>query len=112
MEEFGKVADDLHVLSPREFTAARDAAAATARKDGDRTLAAKIKALRKPTLAALCGRWSGRCGRRWPTSGPQERWRRAGVLEESREASTVRSGRRPAAARGEKKRGGGTGRRV
>ncbi|MDI2128391.1 hypothetical protein [Yinghuangia seranimata] len=49
---FDTVAGELYALPPSEFTAARDAHAAQARKDGDRPLAERIRALRRPTLAA------------------------------------------------------------
>ncbi|RKE23461.1 hypothetical protein [Streptomyces sp. TLI_171] len=51
--EFEQVADGLYAVRPGEFTAARDQAAAEARQAGDRELAAQVKALRKPTLAAF-----------------------------------------------------------
>ncbi|MGW7579791.1 hypothetical protein ACWGKU_20395 [Kitasatospora sp. NPDC054768] len=47
-----EVAASLYDLPPGEFTAARDAAVAEARRSGDRQLAARIKALRRPTVAA------------------------------------------------------------
>ncbi|MCX5300323.1 hypothetical protein OG898_28225 [Streptomyces sp. NBC_00193] len=43
---------ELYGLKPSEFTAARDAYVAQARKAGDKQLATAIAALRKPTLAA------------------------------------------------------------
>lgn len=46
------VAHELYGLSPAEFTAARDAGAAEARKGGDPQLAAAIKKLRRPSVAA------------------------------------------------------------
>jgi hypothetical protein len=46
------VADELYGLSPEEFTAARTAAEKQARSAGDRSLAADVKALRRPTLSA------------------------------------------------------------
>jgi hypothetical protein len=46
------VASELYDLDPSDFTAARDARAAEARKGGDRELAAAIRALRRPTSAA------------------------------------------------------------
>ncbi|MFG2178277.1 hypothetical protein ACGFLS_06080 [Streptomyces abikoensis] len=46
------VADELFLLRPEEFTAARDRLAARAVRDGDRQLAHRLKALRRPTLAA------------------------------------------------------------
>ncbi|MBK3641573.1 hypothetical protein [Streptomyces sp. MBT33] len=46
------VADELYGLRPQDFTAARDARAAEARRAGDRTLAGKIGKLRRPSLAA------------------------------------------------------------
>ncbi|MFD9130170.1 hypothetical protein, partial [Kitasatospora sp. NPDC059571] len=53
MEGFDAVADGLYGLPPRDFVPARDSAAARAREAGDRPLAARIKALRRPTLAAF-----------------------------------------------------------
>lgn len=46
------VADRLYGLTPQEFTAARTAAEKEARSAGDRALAAAVKALRRPALAA------------------------------------------------------------
>ncbi|MDT0447693.1 hypothetical protein [Streptomyces hesseae] len=46
------VADELFLLRPEEFTAARDRLAAWAVRDGDPELARRLKALRRPTLAA------------------------------------------------------------
>ncbi len=46
------VGTELYGLRPTEFTAARDAQAAAARRGGDRELAAAIKKLRRPTPAA------------------------------------------------------------
>ncbi|MGY6023785.1 hypothetical protein [Streptomyces spinosirectus] len=46
------VADELYGLRPEDFTSARDARAAEARRAGDRTLAGKIGTLRRPTLPA------------------------------------------------------------
>ncbi|MDT0391101.1 hypothetical protein [Streptomyces dubilierae] len=46
------VADELYALRPEEFTSARASAVAAARTAGDRELAARIGALRKPSLAA------------------------------------------------------------
>ncbi|MGW5612877.1 hypothetical protein [Streptomyces sp. NPDC003877] len=46
------VADELYALRPEEFTPARASAVAAARTAGDRELAARIGALRKPSLAA------------------------------------------------------------
>ncbi|MFI6582975.1 hypothetical protein [Embleya sp. NPDC050493] len=51
-EGFDEIADALYTLPPSEFTAARDTRAARARRDGNRSLATRIKALRRPTLAA------------------------------------------------------------
>jgi hypothetical protein len=45
-------AGGLYALMPEEFVAARDALAAQARVDGDRDAAARIKALRRPTVVA------------------------------------------------------------
>jgi hypothetical protein len=50
--DFDSVADELYALRPEEFTAARASAMATARTAGDRELAERIGALRKPSLAA------------------------------------------------------------
>ncbi|GHC34507.1 hypothetical protein [Streptomyces cinnamoneus] len=44
--------EELFRLRPEEFTAARDRIAAEAGRAGDRELAGRVKALRKPTLAA------------------------------------------------------------
>ncbi|MFE6526872.1 hypothetical protein [Streptomyces sp. NPDC057794] len=46
------VADELYALRPEEFTSARASAVAAARTAGDRELASRIGALRKPSLAA------------------------------------------------------------
>ncbi|MER7764692.1 hypothetical protein [Streptomyces sp. NPDC097619] len=45
------VAVELYGLRPEEFTAARDAHATRARREGDRDAAKRIAALRRPTLA-------------------------------------------------------------
>ncbi|MFD5838689.1 hypothetical protein ACFWHV_34840 [Streptomyces collinus] len=50
--DYDSVADELYALRPEEFTAARASAMASARTAGDRELAARIGALRKPSLAA------------------------------------------------------------
>jgi hypothetical protein len=50
--EVDEAADQLYALSPREFTAARDASAKEAKDAGDKEAAAEIKALRKPTVTA------------------------------------------------------------
>jgi hypothetical protein len=50
--EVEEAADQLYALSPREFTAARDARAQEAKDAGDKQAAAEIKALRKPTVTA------------------------------------------------------------
>ncbi|WP_074466982.1 hypothetical protein [Streptomyces sp. WMMB 322] len=50
--ELDDVADELYGLRPQEFTAARDDRARRARAAGQRELAASIRALRRPTLAA------------------------------------------------------------
>jgi hypothetical protein len=47
-----EIADQLYGLVPREFVAARDAAAKGAREDGDRDLADQVRALRKPSVGA------------------------------------------------------------
>ncbi len=46
------VAEELYALRPEEFTSARASAVAAARTAGDRELATRIGALRKPSLAA------------------------------------------------------------
>ncbi len=46
------VADELYRLAPEEFTGARTGAEKRARAAGDRSLAASIKGLRRPTLSA------------------------------------------------------------
>ncbi|EST21431.1 hypothetical protein N566_27470, partial [Streptomycetaceae bacterium MP113-05] len=46
------IADELYSLLPSEFTVARDARARTARRDGNRELAARISGLSRPTLSA------------------------------------------------------------
>jgi len=43
---------DLYALPPAEFTAARDAQVAQARRDGNRALAAQLRGLRRPTASA------------------------------------------------------------
>ncbi|MFF5985109.1 hypothetical protein ACFY78_40415 [Streptomyces olindensis] len=50
--DFDAVADELYALRPEDFTAARASAVAAARTAGDRELAGRIGALRKPSLAA------------------------------------------------------------
>ncbi|MFC8450156.1 hypothetical protein [Kitasatospora sp. NPDC057223] len=50
--DFDEIADQLYALAPTEFTPARDEAAQRARRAGDRPLAKKIRALRRPTTAA------------------------------------------------------------
>ncbi|MFJ5730712.1 hypothetical protein [Streptomyces paradoxus] len=50
--DYDSVADELYALRPEEFTAARASAVASARTAGDRELAERIGALRKPSLAA------------------------------------------------------------
>jgi len=50
--DFEEAAEELYARSPDEFTAARNAAAKQARSQGDRELAARITALRRPTLPA------------------------------------------------------------
>jgi hypothetical protein len=47
-----EVAAELYALPPEEFTAARGEAVAAARKAGDRELAGRIGALRRPTVGA------------------------------------------------------------
>ncbi|MFG3227209.1 hypothetical protein ACGF07_20795 [Kitasatospora sp. NPDC048194] len=50
--DFDTAADGLYGLAPSAFTRARDQAAADARRAGDRALAARIKGLHRPTVAA------------------------------------------------------------
>ncbi|MFD0264367.1 hypothetical protein ACFVH7_39585 [Kitasatospora indigofera] len=50
--DLDQVADELYGLAPADFTAARDEAAGRARRAGDRALAKRIRALRRPTTAA------------------------------------------------------------
>ncbi|MFI5546353.1 hypothetical protein ACIA6E_21550 [Streptomyces sp. NPDC051815] len=51
MVDVDAVTTELYGLLPEEFTAARDARAAAARRDGDRAAAEALAALRRPTLA-------------------------------------------------------------
>ncbi|MFF4759270.1 hypothetical protein [Streptomyces sp. NPDC001292] len=53
--DLGAVLDELYGLPPGEFTAARHERAKAARAAGDRELAARIRRLRRPTLAAWVG---------------------------------------------------------
>src|SRR5262249_24446885 len=46
------LADTLYTLPPKEFTGARDEQVAAARNAGDRSLAAEIGALKRPTAGA------------------------------------------------------------
>ncbi|MEU1852843.1 hypothetical protein ABZ499_27100 [Streptomyces sp. NPDC019990] len=50
--DYDAVADELYAVRPEDFTAARAQAVAAARTAGDRELADRIGALRKPSLAA------------------------------------------------------------
>ncbi|MFI8103955.1 hypothetical protein [Streptomyces sp. NPDC086023] len=50
--ELESAAAELYGLDPAGFTAARDAMAARVRQEGDRALAKRIAALRRPTVAA------------------------------------------------------------
>lgn len=50
--DLNAVVDELYRLAPGDFTAVRDERARTARADGDRQLAERIRRLRRPTLAA------------------------------------------------------------
>lgn len=50
--DLATVANELYGLAPQEFTAARNARAAEARKGGDEALAASLKDLRKPSTGA------------------------------------------------------------
>ncbi|NWF25835.1 hypothetical protein HW130_06075 [Streptomyces sp. PKU-EA00015] len=49
------ILDELYGLRPQDFTAARNARAAEARRAGDPRLAERIKALRRPTVSAWAG---------------------------------------------------------
>ncbi len=51
-DELAAVADELYALPPEDFVAERDARAKQLRTDGDRDLAADVKALPRPTAAA------------------------------------------------------------
>ncbi|MBY8851954.1 hypothetical protein K7G98_28190, partial [Saccharothrix sp. MB29] len=51
-EPIDQVADELYALPPAEFVAARDAHARLAADRGDKALAKRISALRKPTASA------------------------------------------------------------
>ena len=51
-DELAAVADELYALPPEGFVAERDARAKQLRTDGDRDLAADVKALPRPTAAA------------------------------------------------------------
>jgi hypothetical protein len=61
------IADELYGLHPADFTAARNEHAAAARKAGNRTLAGRIQALRRPTLSAWA---SNQLVRRQPDQVP------------------------------------------
>ena len=50
--DLDSAAADLYSLKPGEFTAARDARAAEARRDGDKELAGAIKKLKRPSVSA------------------------------------------------------------
>jgi hypothetical protein len=50
--DFDSIADELYAGDPADFTATRDARAREAKTGGDRTLADRIRKLRKPTAAA------------------------------------------------------------
>lgn len=52
VDELGAVADELYGLPAAEFTAARNAAAKSAKSAGDKDLATRITALPKPSTAA------------------------------------------------------------
>jgi hypothetical protein len=52
MSTASDTADTLYALPPQEFTAARDEQVAAARNAGDRTLAAELSALKRPSVAA------------------------------------------------------------
>ncbi|MEU9014509.1 hypothetical protein AB0D12_33040 [Streptomyces sp. NPDC048479] len=59
--DLDSVADELYELRPSDFTAARNARVAAARTAGDRKLAERIQALRRPTLSA----WASNLLVRW-----------------------------------------------
>ncbi|MDQ0938481.1 hypothetical protein [Streptomyces sp. V1I1] len=61
------IARELYGLHPADFTAARNEHAAAARKAGNRTLAGRIQALRRPTLSAWA---SNQLVRRQPDQVP------------------------------------------
>jgi hypothetical protein len=50
-EQLERVEAELYALRPEEFVVARDRLAATLRTQGDRATAAKVKAMRRPTLS-------------------------------------------------------------
>ena len=50
--DLDSVIDELYALDPSEFTARRDQLSAQARQEGDRALAAAVKAMRRPSAAA------------------------------------------------------------
>jgi hypothetical protein len=50
--DLDRAAGELYALPPAEFTAARDLRVAQARAAGDRTLAAQLRQLRRPTISA------------------------------------------------------------
>ncbi|WP_354638723.1 hypothetical protein [Kitasatospora camelliae] len=52
MSDFETIADELYGLPPTGFTEARNTASDRARKAGDRALAKRVGALRRPTLGA------------------------------------------------------------
>jgi hypothetical protein len=52
MRSVEEIAGELYALPPAEFTAARDAAVATARGSGDRAAATQLAALKRPTQGA------------------------------------------------------------
>ncbi|MGW4110274.1 hypothetical protein ACWEFJ_05305 [Actinosynnema sp. NPDC004786] len=62
-EPIDRIADELYTVPPARFVAARDARAREAAERGDKELAKRVSALRKPTLSAwalnLLGRYGG-----------------------------------------------------
>jgi hypothetical protein len=60
--ELDAIADQLYSLPPGEFTAARTEQEKAARAGGDRELAARIHALRRPTVAAWAANQLARTG--------------------------------------------------
>ncbi|WP_446665912.1 hypothetical protein [Flexivirga sp. B27] len=53
VDDFDTTVEQLYAGAPEDFVARRDAAVKSARADGDKDLAARIKQLRRPTAAAV-----------------------------------------------------------